>query len=190
MTSPVLTGGGAADRIDGTSPRLKARVAGAFYMITVVTAPFDYFVARGTHLGHAAGLVAGAAYVVVTLLLYDLLKPVSKSLSLLAAFFSLEGIAHSDDSLFFFGFYCILLGYLVLKSTFLPRVFGALMALAGLGLLINTFSDLAPASVAHVLSTIGLGMDSGEILFALWLVLMGVNVPKWEETATRRGPAY
>src|SRR5713226_6248057 len=44
-------------------------------------------------LGFAADLFAGAAYIGVTVLLYDLLKPVSRSLSLLAAFFGLGGVA-------------------------------------------------------------------------------------------------
>jgi len=128
MISAVLTGAGATDRINGTSPRFKARVAGVFYAITVVTSLYAYFPGRGSHLGHAAGLVAGGAYLVVALLLYDLLKPVSRSMSLLAAFFSVVGVARSDDSIFFFGFYCILLGYLIFRSTFFPRVFGVLMA--------------------------------------------------------------
>jgi len=177
MTSVVLTA--------EASPRLKARVAGIFYMITVATALFGYFPGRGSHLGHAADLMSGAATIVVTLLLYDLFKPVSRSLSLLMVFFNLEGVAHSNDSVFFFSFYCFLLGYLILKSTFLPRVLGVVLALAGLGLLTNAFTPLLPPPLAHILSTVGYTLDVGEILFALWLLVMGVNVEKWEEKANR-----
>ncbi|MBC5823557.1 MAG: DUF4386 family protein [Candidatus Eremiobacteraeota bacterium] len=148
MSAVVLTPTKATDRIAQASPLLKARVAGMFYMITVVTSLYAYFPARGTHSGHTANLIAGAAYVVVTLLLFDLFKPVSRSLSLLAAFFSLEGIAHADDSVFFFGFYCILLGYLIFRCTFLPRIIGVLMALAGLGLLMNALTALMPRARA------------------------------------------
>ena len=167
------------------SPHVKARVAGAFYVITIITSLFGYFPARGTPLGHVANLIAGAAYLVVTLLLYYLLKPVSRSLSLLAAFFSLEGVAHSDDSLFYFAFYCILLGYLIFKSIFLPRAFGVLMALAGLGLLSNALATLLPPALAHSLSPYGFGVDGvGEISFALWLLVMGVNAKRWKEQAS------
>src|SRR5438552_17219999 len=117
MSASILTG----------EPELAARIAGAFYLVTVLTSLFGFFVARGTHAGDLSNLVAGAAYVVVTMLLYQLLKPVNPGLSLLAAFFGLVGISHSGNSLFFFGFYCMLLGYLIFKSTFLPRTIGVLM---------------------------------------------------------------
>ena len=166
------------------SPLLKARIAGAFYAVTVVAGIYGYLIAKGTPAGHAANLVAGAAYVVVTLLLYDLLKPVSPSLSLLAAFFSLVGIAQSEDSIFFFGFYCILLGYLIFKSTFFPRLLGILMALAGLGLLTNSLTTILSPALAKLISPYGFGLDGlGEIALTLWLLVFGVNVERWKGRA-------
>lgn len=72
----------------------------------------------------AANLAASACYVAVTLLFYGLFKPVSRSLSLLAAFFGLAGCAigaleafhlapFQINSLVLFGFYCLLIGYLI-----------------------------------------------------------------------------
>jgi Domain of unknown function (DUF4386) len=52
-----------------------------------------------------------------------------------------------DISFVFFGFYCLLIGYLIFRSGFLPRILGAGMAIAGLGWL--TF--LSPP-LAHDLS--------------------------------------
>jgi len=188
MTSVLQTGSRTAGFIEKTSPRIKARVAGSFYAVTVLTSLYAYFPARGTHLGHAAGLIAGAAYLVVALLLYELFKPVSRSLSSLAALFSVVGVARTVDSIFFFGFYCILLGFLIYRSTFIPRALGVLMALAGLGLLVNNLSNLLPSGMTNIVSTIGFSLDGiGEILFTLWLLVIGVNVQKWEAEATHIG---
>jgi hypothetical protein len=168
------------------SPRLRARVAGIFWAITIVTGFYGYAAGLESHVGHVAILVAGAAYLVVTLLLYELLKPVSRSLSLLAAFFSIVGVANSADSLFFFGFYCILLGYLIFISGFFPRAIGVLMVLAGCGLLTNYLANSLPPAFAHILSPAGLGLDGvGEMALTLWLLAVGVDVPKWEAKANQ-----
>ncbi len=97
-----------------TSPRLRARMAGAFYLLTIAAGLFAELFVRGAlvvrddaaataaniqahetlyRLGLAADLVMLVCYVAVTLLFYGLFKPLSKSLSLLAAFYSLAGIA-------------------------------------------------------------------------------------------------
>ena len=171
------------------SPRLWARVAGGFYMVTVVASLYEHFFAGGTPLGHAAGLLSGATYLVVVWLLYELLRPVSPGVSLLAAFFGLVGIAKSDNSIALFGVYCVVLGFLIARSTFLPRIFGLLMALGGAGLLVNAYGPLLWPSMPHLLSTVGYTLDAGEIVFALWLLGMGVNERKWsaQSDALRTG---
>jgi len=82
--------------------------------------------------------------------------------------------------LVFFGFYDLLIGYLIFRSAFLPRILGVLMALAGLGWL--TF--LSPP-VANYLSpyTLVLGFLS-ELSLMLWLLVRGVNVQRWKEQAS------
>jgi len=155
-----------------------------------VTSLYAYFPGRGSHLGHAAGLVAGGAYLVVILLLYGLLKPVNPTHSLLAAFFGVVGVARSTDSIFFFGIYCILLGYLIYSATFFPRFLGVLMVLAGFGLLVNNLANLLPPGVVHIVSIVGFSCDGiGEILFTLWLLVVGVNVQRWEEAMAQIGAA-
>jgi len=172
-----------------TSPRLKARIAGVFYLLTFLTGGVALFV-RG-RLSLVAGLIAGACYIAVTLLFYSLFKPVNRSLSLLAAFFSLVGCAIGPLSLIhlapshinplvFFGFYCLLIGYLIFRSTFLPRILGVLMAIAGLGWL--TF--LSPPLANH-LSPYNLAPGIlGEGLLTLWLLAIGVNEQRWKEQAS------
>lgn len=81
--------------------------------------------------------------------------------------------------LIFFGFECLVLGYLIYKSGFLPRVIGVLMQIAGLCYLVNSFALI----VAPAFSSIGLLLPAfiGEFSFCLWLIIKGVNVQKWRE---------
>src|SRR5271170_1218008 len=126
------------------SPRLKARFTGVVYLLYFLTAvSAEVLVGKGRLAEYeAVNLVAHAFYIAVTLLFYAMFKPVNARLSLLAAFFSLAGCAndvldlfnaapYKINSLVFFGPYCILIGYLIVRSTFLPRILGILMVLAG-----------------------------------------------------------
>jgi len=138
----------------------------------------------------AANLIATACYLGVTLLFYGLFKPVSRRLATLAAFFSLLGCAFGAlspfhlvpayfNSLGFFGFYCLLTGYLILRSTFLPRILGVLMAFGGLGWLTFLFPPLANAlSPYNMLPGV-----LGEGALTIWLLVRGVSVQRWNEQA-------
>src|SRR5271156_944260 len=134
------------ERVAEASPRPGARITGAVYLLYFLTAvSAELFVGRGRLvLFDAVNLFADAFYIAVTLLFYHLFKPVNKGLSLIAAFFSLLGCVndvlsllnlapYKINSLVFFGPYCILLGYLIFRSPFLPRILGVLMAFAGVG---------------------------------------------------------
>lgn len=83
--------------------------------------------------------------------------------------------------LVFFGFFCLLLGYLIFQSGFLPRIIGVLLAFQGLCYVVNSFTNfLAPEYAAIVFSVLMISAV-GEISLCLWLLVMGVNVPKWEK---------
>jgi uncharacterized protein DUF4386 len=79
--------------------------------------------------------------------------------------------------LVFFGFFDLLIGYLIFRSTFLPRILGVLMAVAGLGWLTFLYPPLANALSPYVLV---LGFLA-ELLLMLWLLVKGVNVQRWKE---------
>jgi len=184
MGEAVLT-----ERIARISPRLKARIAGSFYLITIL-AGSAALVVHG-RLGSAVDLIAGVSYVVVTLMFYDLFRPVNGSLSLLAAVFSLVGFTCGrlgwqpggvQIEMVFFGLYCLSIGYLIFRSTFLPRILGAVMACAGLAWL--TF--LSPSLADHV-NPYNLAVGGiSESLLTLWLLVMGVNAARWYELAGAR----
>lgn len=87
-------------------------------------------------------------------------------------------------SLVFFGFACLSLGYLTLRSGFLPRILGGMMAIAGVCYLNSSFSHfLAPAFSASLFPGLFLPMFIAELSLALWLIVKGVNVARWEEKA-------
>jgi hypothetical protein len=234
---------GMMERIAEASPRPRARITGVVYLLYFLTAVLGEFFLRNLvvsgdaaatannilahqpsfRLGLATGLIAVACYIALTALFYDLFKPVNRSLSFLAAFFSLVGCAIlAFGSLFqlaplvvlggsqylsvftveqlralalmflelntqagnigvvFFGVYCLLIGYLIFQSTFLPRILGALMSLAGLGWL--TF--LSPP-LANYLSPYNLVLGFlAELSLCLWLLVKGVNVQRWKDQAS------
>jgi hypothetical protein len=176
-------------RIAEVSPRAKARITGVFYLLTIAAGIFalvfvnDKLVVSGDaaatansilahkslfQLGFTAYLIEMACNVAIAALFYDLLKPVNRGVSLLAAFFSLVGCAiktiarlfyiapllvlggadylsvfdpqqlqalallflevndqGAGIALGFFGFATVLKGYLIVRSTFLPRFLAA-----------------------------------------------------------------
>jgi hypothetical protein len=77
-------------------------------------------------------------------------------------------------SLVLFAFYDLLLGWLIFKSTFLPRALGVLLIFAGLGWLAFVWPPLATALSFLVLPLGALA----EILLMLWLLVKGVNVSR------------
>ena len=85
--------------------------------------------------------------------------------------------------LVFFGFFLLLLGYLIFRSGFLPRIIGVLLAFEGLCYVVNSLTNfLAPGYGAIVFSVLAVSAV-GEISLCLWLLVMGVNIPKWEKRA-------
>lgn len=171
----------------------QARIAGIFYVVNTVTAMYSFFGPRG-RLTFASGLVATAAYLVVTVLFYFLFKPVDRTVSLIAAAVSMAGATVGNleafhvgslhvNALIFFGFYCVLIGYLVVRSKFLPRFLGVLMVFAGLGYLTLLLPPLATALKPYNLAAGGLG----EWALTAWLLAKGVDQQRWDEQAGLAG---
>ena len=232
------------DRIAASSPSLKARMAGAFWLITTFGSLFNFMYVGGKinvpgnaaatmhnigafeslrRLGFAADLIGDVAYVVVIALLYELLKPVNRSVSLLAAFLGLVGCTvgavngiiglaplavlgvgpdasafsaqqlqelvflfrklgsdGANISMVFFGFYCLLIGWLAFRSSFIPRIIGVAIAIAGVSYLTNSFTNILSLCLPSILYGKVLYGGIGEIVFALWIFVMGVNASKWK----------
>jgi hypothetical protein len=240
MTTTVMT-----TRLAIASPRTRARLTGVVYLLFFATAVLGSVIAPGisgpgatgdaattannivTHqtafrIGWALNLTSTALYVALMALFYQLFKPVSRTLALLAVFFGLVGCAVTAfGSLFqlaplvilggspylsvfdakqlqalallflnlnvqvgyialvFFGGFQVVLGYVIFRSTFLPRILGALIALAGLGWLIF----LSPPLANQLLTPLEVLGFLAEASLMLWLLVMGVNSQRWTEQA-------
>lgn len=226
----------------------KARTAGLAYLVIFIAAPFaEMYVRSGAivrgdaaataanilageglwRLAFAAELVNAAADTIVAVLLYELLKPAGRTVSLLAAIFRLVLVAIAavktllhvaplyllsgadymaafsaeqlqalsyvslrlhgeafDVSLFFFGIHCLLIGWLIARATFLPRIIGWLLAIAGLCYVANTVAGaLAPELARALFPWFLLPALPAEGGLTLWLLIMGVNTAKWREQA-------
>jgi hypothetical protein len=83
--------------------------------------------------------------------------------------------------LIFFGFECLITGYLIFRSGFLPRILGIAIQIAGVCYLINSFAlILAPALAGALFPAILLPCLLAELSLCLWLLLKGIDVSKWE----------
>jgi hypothetical protein len=230
------------------SPRLKARIAGVLYLVTILTRMFveifvrnrlmvsdDAAATAANIMAHeplwwwafAGDIIAFASYIALAALLYELFKPVNRSLSLVAAFFTLvasvvqaisslfhlaplfllggarylnvftveqlqalalvflrlRAAAYHNIGLVFFGLYLLLVGILILKSTFLPRILGVLMVLAGLSYVLF----LSPPLVRFLQPYILVFPGVGQISLCLWLLGIGLNAQRWTEQASIAG---
>jgi hypothetical protein len=171
------------------NPHPRARLTGAIYLAYFLTAIPAQFLA--THAFPTWGLVFNvlsfALYIAVSILFYFLFKPAGRSLSLTAAICSLAGsfvglfnLFHhmpQINPLWFFGPYCLLIGILILRSTFLPWPLGVLMALAGIGWLGFLYPPIAH-QVGFPIEALGI---LAEAALMLWLLIAGVNLSRWKK---------
>jgi hypothetical protein len=99
----------------------------------------------------------------------------------------LQGIGYSISEVFF-GCYALAIGYLVFRSTFVPRAVGVLLAIDGVAYLVYSFADiLAPHFAAQLVPGIQLPILLGEGSLMLWLLVRGVNAQRWKERASAAG---
>jgi hypothetical protein len=236
-----------------TSPLVYARLAGLLLIIVAAISPFSIIYVPSTlivpgdatatadnvrasrgliSLGIVSDSLIFLTEIVLTVLLYVLLRPVSRTLALVAAFARLAmgiimGInllpyfialllvsgagyltvfepAQSDALalLFlnahegavyiwqlFFGFHLAVLGYLIFKSGYFPRILGVLMVVAALGYLTDAYGNMLYPNYDKTFGWVaGVGAIIGELPFFLWLLIRGVNVQRYNERAQQ--PRY
>lgn len=82
-------------------------------------------------------------------------------------------------ALAFFGMSTPLIGYLIFKSTFLPRWLGALVMVAGIGWLAFLYPPLG-YRIFLIIAPLGL---LSALVKIFWLLIRGVDESKWKEQA-------
>jgi hypothetical protein len=232
----------------GTSPNVLARIAGVLYLIITVAAVFAHFYVPGELIvaGDAAATTAnimaseslfriGAigseliillSEVLLSVVLYLLFRPVSKTLSLLAAvsrlimtaihglnllnyYFALQLLSGGDYLTVFspeqvnalvtlfldahsIGFaigiaflvpHVLILGYLIIKSGYFPKVLGILFMAAGVGYLVDTIGLLLAPGYTSTPGVIAMVIAIAEIAFPIWLLVKGVNTDRLQTSA-------
>jgi hypothetical protein len=79
----------------------------------------------------------------------------------------------------FYGMGWVLRGYLMFRSDYFPKFLGVLMTAGGLGFISSNFVlALAPGYRSGWLVLL---MLPGMLLLTVWLLVKGVDLPKWEE---------
>jgi len=170
----------------------RARVTGAVYLLYFLTAIFAAALIGRVPVAYsdAANLIANAGYVIVALLLYQMFKPVSRIVALLALVTAMVGcvvqslvlfhLAPAHSSLPIFGLFNLAIGWLILRSTFLPRTLGVLMVLSGVGWLMVASPEILRHAAVYI-EIIGV-LAEGSLM--LWLLAVGVNVPHTDAKRT------
>jgi hypothetical protein len=78
----------------------------------------------------------------------------------------------------FFGLWLLPMGYLVFKSTYIPKIIGVFLIVTCLGYLIDFTTFFLSPNVGIIISEY---TWLGEVLMVLWLLIKGVNVEKFEK---------
>jgi hypothetical protein len=89
------------------------------------------------------------------------------------------GVAHV-----FWGLWLLPLGFLVFRSVFLPRLLGILLMIGGAAHVIDAGTQLlfpGVPTVSQFTFAFAILAAIGELLFALWLLIKGVNVKRWQQ---------
>ena len=236
--------------LDAKRAQRIARVGGVLYLIIIVIGALGEAGVRGTivvtgnatataanlrsmewlwRLGVAGEIVLLTCATALAVILYVLLRPVSRDLALLAVCLNLvciaiEGVAavalaatllpmtnaayinafspeqlnamallsvrtHSlgfGIALIFFGVECIVLGYLIARSGYMPRAIGVLMQVAGVCYVINSFALLlSPPLSSRLFPAILIPSLIAELSFALWLLVKGARAEQWNQALAR-----
>jgi len=83
--------------------------------------------------------------------------------------------------LIYFGVECVIVGYLIIRALYFPTALGVMMQIAGVCYAVNSFAVLLyPPVGTRLFPFILLPPFVAELSLALWLLVKGVDVRKWQ----------
>lgn len=140
----------------------------------------------------AAGIMANVLYLILALLFYGMFRPVNPWLSLVASLCGVLGCTNNlmqyatqdafhIESIPFLALFVLLTGVLMIRSTFLPQIFGWLQVLSAIGWLSTRTPWGSRVIGRHDFDFLV------QLLLGLWLVIKGVNLVRWKERANPAG---
>lgn len=94
-----------------------------------------------------------------------------------------------DLGLILFGVHCLVLGYLIAKSLFIPKVLGYMVTAAGITYLVGSYTRFLFPDFVDSVSPIYLVAIISELTLCLWLLVRGVNLDRWKEVTGNVGVA-
>ncbi|HEX3581314.1 MAG TPA: DUF4386 domain-containing protein [Thermoanaerobaculia bacterium] len=157
--------------LDLVSPVAYIVVTGLFYVLFApvnkpVSAVAAVFSTIGCSLGAIECFLHQTPYNILTTPGVD-----AKQAQTLAFLVAKVGSRCNEVALIFFGCYCLLIGYLIFKSSFLPRAIGVLMMIAGLGWMTFAYPPLARPLIPYIF----LPGIIGEGALTFWLLAFGAR---------------
>ncbi|GJQ20398.1 MAG: DUF4386 domain-containing protein [Bacteroidia bacterium] len=153
------------------------------YLLLVSVHPVYALMATFFRLVHAAVVGAGLLNLVFVLLLFSgsgyLAAWTPDQLNALAmVFLEAHGYAYVLG-LIFFGIHCLVLGYLVFRSGFFPKVLGILLMVAASGYIVDGFANILLTNYSDYESifmiVVFVPAFIGELSFTLWLLVKGIR---------------
>lgn len=175
----------------------------AVFLIEVVMAGLLYGLFRPVHrsvsLAAAFGRLGEAAVQAVNLVTGALALTVTSGAAYLAAFTQeqLDAVVQvsveANEFLIivwglFFALHLLLLGWLVYRSGFMPRVLGVLLVAAAAGYFVDSIGTLMGFGGGVLTTLVMVVAFPGELAFALWLLVKGVDEDVWLERAASPSP--
>lgn len=179
-------------------PRILARMTGIFWALTILAGFIT--LAVGGKAGVYVNAIASITYIGASIYASGLMKPVDRNLAILTGILGTLGCLISLDQTFFhtltvagntpflfFGSQLLLLGYLIIKSQFIPAWVGALLLFGGIGwLTLGLSSLLAPEFARMLMPYILLPGVVAETSLTLRLLTRGVDLNRWNERAPHK----